>query len=113
MRKRKNKRKNIHHCQFHTFRLFEKIKILMRKEGINVVFSKGQTLQDQQCRLKPKRGRLVKKDVVYMVDCKVCGLSYIGETAQHFNDRAGQHQNCIKNNDRKNGFAMHFKKINW
>ena len=90
--------------------LSEKIQLLMKKEGINVVFSKGQTLQDQLCKLKPKRGKLEKKDVVYMVDCRVCGMSYIGETAQHFCDRVDQHQNCIKNKDKRNGFAMHIKK---
>jgi len=81
----------------------------MRKEGIKVVFSKGQTLADHLCKLKPLKGRLEKKDVVYMVDCKVCGISYIGETSQHFQDRAAQHKNCIKRKDKKNGFAMHVK----
>ena len=45
-----------------------------------------------------------------MVDCKVCGKSYIGETAQRFADRSDQHQRCINSKNRKNGFYMHIKK---
>ena len=88
----------------------ENFQNIMSREGIEVVFMRGQTLQNELCNLKPRRGRLEKKDVVYMVDCKVCGMSYIGETSQKICDRAGQHQYCIKRKNRKNGFYTHIRK---
>jgi len=90
--------------------LAEKFQSIMRKEGIKVVFMKGQTLQNELCKLKPMRGKLEKKDVVYMVGCKICNARYIGETSQKFTDRASQHQRCIKRQNEKNGFYMHIKK---
>ena len=87
----------------------ENFRRIMKKEGIDVIFTKSHTLQNELCHLKPLRGRLERKDVVYMVDCKLCQKSYIGETAQKFSDRAAQHKGCIRNKKRKNGFFMHIK----
>ena len=88
----------------------ERFQNIMRNEGIKVVFMKGKTLENELCNLKPLKGRMERKDVVYMVDCKVCGVSYIGETSQRFSDRCGQHQKCIEKKNRKNGFYMHIRK---
>ena len=63
----------------------------MRAHGVEVVFTKlvSSSLQSELCNLNPPRDRLQRKDVVYKVDCcGECGVSYIGETAQRFTDRA-------------------------
>ena len=52
-----------------------------------------------------------RENVVYMVDCKVCGKSYKDEIAPKFADRSDQDQRCINSKKkRKNGFYMHIKK---
>ncbi|CAM9748677.1 unnamed protein product, partial [Heterosigma akashiwo] len=69
---------------------------LMRTHGVEVVFTKPVSLQSELCNLKNPRDKLQRKDVVYKVDCGECGVSYIGETAQRFTDRAKQHQYCVQ-----------------
>ena len=62
----------------------ETFQTIMKNESIKVVFMKGRTLENELCNLKPPKGKMERENVVYMVDCKVCGEKYIGETAQRF-----------------------------
>ena len=53
-----------------------------------------------------------RKDVIYSIPCKTCGIRYIGETGQYFCDRRSQHQREVRNRKKTNGFYAHLNKNN-
>ena len=70
----------------------ESLQRKLRKVQIGFVPKKRETLYTQLCKLKQKVNFEDCKDVVYSVPCVKCGLRYMGETGQHFNDRRKQHE---------------------
>ena len=94
-----------------------KLKGVLRKANINVVFGKGVTLKDHLCKLKPKKGIDEKKNAIYSIPCADCPLTYTGQTKQRFKKRKAQHQGMVRHGNRKNGIAVHSwdedHKIDW
>ena len=50
------------------------------------------------------------KDVVYLIQCKRCGLQYVGETEQALNERLNSHRSDIKRKNIDKPVAAHFNK---
>ena len=44
--------------------------------------------------------------MIYMIECKTCGIPYIGETSQTLETRIKQHQYCVRSKDTSNGIAQ-------
>lgn len=90
-------------------KMSEKLQKKLRKLNVKLVFKKGQTEGNLIMNAKIKKDTIRRKNVVYRFPCKECDQTYTGETAQIFEDRRGQHQKCVENQDDKNGMAMHVK----
>ena len=58
-----------------------------------------------------------KKGVIYEIPCKDCPCVYIGETGRTSEKRLSEHKAAVKNNDPKNGIAVHSwvnqHQVNW
>ena len=67
----------------------------LRKVQIQFVPTKQETLHTHLCKLKQKLNFEDCKDVVYLVPSVKCGLRYVGETGQYFNDRTKQNKRDI------------------
>ena len=86
----------------------EKLRKELKKEGINLVFKRGQTLGGLICNVKQKRPIERKKDVIYYIPCKHCDEPYIGETKRHWGTRKKEHQASVRRKEvDKNGVANH------
>ena len=88
----------------------ESLQRKLRKVQIGFVPKKRETLYTQLCKLKQKVNFEDCKDVVYSVPCVKCGLRYMGETGQHFNDRRKQHERDVRNKKSTSGLYMHSKR---
>jgi len=75
--------------------------------NIGVTFSKGKTLYNSFCKLKPPCSQDMRKNVIYCLGCKSCSQIYLGETQQWYPDRKYQHQYAVKNQSPTNGIAHH------
>ena len=82
----------------------ESLQRKLRKVQIGFVPKKRETLYTQLCKLKQKVNFEDCKDVVYTVPLVKCGLRYMGETGQHFNDRRKQHERDVRNKKRPVGY---------
>ena len=82
----------------------------LRRLGIGFVPKKKETFYTNLCRLKCRVSFEERKDVIYSIPCKTCGIRYIGETGQHFCDRRSQHQRDVRNRKKTNGFYAHLDK---
>jgi len=74
----------------------EKIKRIAKKHGIEVIFTRGQTLKQK---LSTPRGKKLKKQgVVYSVRCKSkrCKMEYIGETGRQLKIRMKEQKRTPK-----------------
>ena len=87
--------------------LSEKIQTLCKKIGVRTVFKSKGTLRQLLTRVKSKRPTMKKKGVVYKIPCQDCDAVYIGETGRSLQKRLAEHKYAVKNNDRKNGMAVH------
>ena len=81
-------------------------------------FQRGVRLYIHLCKLKQRVELEDRKNVVYAVECKTCGIPYVGETGQHYCDRRRQHQVDVRNKKTTNGISEHLKhiqdhEINW
>ena len=90
----------------------------LRKFNIGYVPKRGETLYTHLCKLKQRVELEDRKNVVYAVECKTCGIPYVGETGQHYCDRRRQHQVDVRNKKTTNGISEHLKhnqdhEINW
>ena len=50
------------------------------------------------------------KNVIYLIECKSCGIKYVGETCQKLKDRLNQHRSDI-NRQQQTTIASHFNNI--
>lgn len=48
------------------------------------------------------------KLVVYLLECRKCGLQYVGQTTQALSTRFGQHRREVENNSNKHFIYQHF-----
>ena len=81
----------------------------LAKEGVNVIFKKGQTLGRYLINGGPPKSDR-KKNIIYKIPCTSCNFCYIGETSQWFDEREKQHKRCVKNCDSNNGIYKHLEK---
>ena len=49
------------------------------------------------------------RDVVYLLQCRKCGLQYVGETEQALNERLNSHRSDINRKSKDKPVAAHFK----
>ena len=49
-----------------------------------------------------------KKNICYLINCKLCNLQYTGETKREFHLRLNSHPNDIKLNQKSTGNVRHF-----
>ena len=82
----------------------------MKKLNVGVIPKKGETLYLNLCKLKQKRDKEDRKDLVYSIPCGTCSVRYVGETGQHYCDRKSQHQREVKNKKTTNAFYSHIKR---
>ena len=75
--------------------------------GVTYTFSKGKTLYNSFCKLKPPCSQDMRKNVIYCLGCKYCSQIYLGETQQWYPNRKHQHQYAVKNQSPTNGIAHH------
>ena len=75
--------------------------------GRETVMSSRSTLRSSLVKVKQPRPDRKKKGVVYEVPCKDCPRVYIGETGRTLKKRISEHKTAVKNNDPKNGIAVH------
>ena len=87
----------------------DRLRKQLAKEGVNVVFRKGQTLGKYLMNGGPPKNNR-RKNVVYKIPCDTCSFCYIGETSQWFDEREVQHKRSMKNCDTNNGIYMHILK---
>ena len=73
---------------------------------MRTIFKSSGILQQALTRLKTKLP-ILKKVVVYKIPCQDCETSYVGETKRSLQKRVTEHKYVVKNNDRKNGIAVH------
>ena len=90
----------------------------LRKFNIGYVPKKGETLYTHLCKLKQRVELEDRKNMIYAVECKTCGIQYVGETGQHYCDRRKQHQVDVKNKKTTNSISEHLRhnldhEINW
>jgi hypothetical protein len=88
----------------------EKVQRCMKKLNIGYVMKCGETIQEKICHMKAPRSFEEKKDVVYAIGCKTCGLRYIGETGQKFTEREKQHQSDVRRGVQTNAIFQHLLK---
>ena len=81
----------------------------LRKFNIGYVPKQGETLYTHLCKLKQRVELEDRKNVICAVECKTCGIQYVGETGQHYCDRRRQHQGDVKNKKTTNGISEHLK----
>ena len=81
----------------------------LAKEGVNVIFKKGQTLGRYLINGGPPKSDR-KKNIIYKIPCTSCNFCYIGETSQWFDEREKQHKRCVENCDSNNGIYKHLEK---
>ena len=98
----------------------EKIKRIAKKHGIEVIFTRGQTLKQKLS--TPRGKKLEKQGVVYSVRCKSkrCKMEYIGETGRQLKIRMKEHETDSKvdfrkksgkkKKDKLSGLSEHLKK---
>ena len=75
----------------------ERLSRELRRINIGVTFSKGKTLYNSFCKLKPPCSQDMRKNVIYCLGCKSCSQIYLGETQQWYPDRKYQQQYAVKN----------------
>ena len=85
----------------------EELQRRLRKLGIGFVPKREETMYTNLCKLKQKVKFEDQKDVIYSVPCTDCKVRYVGETGQHFCDRAKQYQNDIRYKKSTNGIYAH------
>ena len=54
----------------------DRLKRDLKKEGIDIVFSKGITLGKKLCKLSPEVPKEMTKNYIYMKHCKDCDYKY-------------------------------------
>ncbi len=88
-------------------RLLEHIQRICRHIGIRAVFKTHGTLRELLTKVKTPQPDLMKKGVVYRVQCMDCDGSYIGERGRSLRKRLGEHKSAVKRGDESNGIAVH------
>ena len=56
----------------------DKVRSDLAKEGVKMVFKKGQTLEKVLCKSCPRVPKELSKDNIYLKNCTACGGKYIG-----------------------------------
>ena len=87
----------------------DRLRKQLAREGVNVIFKRGQTLGKYLINGGPPKNNR-RKNVVYKITCETCNFCYIGETSQWFDERETQHKRSVKNCDSNNGIYMHILK---
>jgi len=87
----------------------DRLRKQLAREGVNVIFKRGQTLGKYLINGGPPKNNR-RKNVVYKITCETCNFCYIGETSQWFDERENQHKRSVKNCDSNNGIYMHILK---
>lgn len=83
----------------------EKIKRILNKHNINVVFKSGLSLQN--IFNKNKRTDLDKSCVVYEIHCYDCDAKYVGETKRNLKFRIREHKDDLSKGGNKSNVAYH------
>jgi len=87
----------------------DRLRKQLAREGVNVIFKRGQTLGKYLINGGPPKNNR-RKNVVYKITRETCNFCYIGETSQWFDERETQHKRSVKNCDSNNGIYMHILK---
>ena len=92
--------------------IFERLQYDLAREGteVSLLPKSGETVKSMICSIQAKDKIEETSDVIYRINCKTCGKGYIGETAQKFYKRRGQHKGKVRGKDEENGIYMHLKK---
>ena len=81
----------------------------MSKEGVNVVFKKGRTLEKTLCKFCPKTPKELSKDNIYLKKCNKCLSKYIGESGQTLKQRDIGHKSDINTKKTRSGLFKHIQ----
>ena len=81
----------------------------LRKEEIDVIFSKGPTLEKKLCKLTPKIPIEMSKDNIYRKHCTECTATYIGESGLTMKQRDTLHRSDIKTGKTRCALYTHMK----
>ena len=65
----------------------ERIRRELSKEGVNVAFKKGRTLEKTLCKFRPKTPKELSKDNISLKKCNKCSSTYTGESGQTLKQR--------------------------
>ena len=87
----------------------ERIRRELRKEGINVVFKKGRTLEKTLCKFRPKIPKELSRDNIYLKKCNKCSFKYIGESGQTLKQRDIGHKSDINTKKTRSGLFKHIQ----
>ena len=87
----------------------ERIRRELSKEGINVVFKKGRTLEKTLCKFRPKIPKELSKDNIYLKKCNKCSSKYIGESGQTLKQRDIGHKSDINTKKTRSGLFKHIQ----
>ena len=60
----------------------DKVRRDLAKEGVKVVFKKGQTLEKILSKFRPRISEELSKDNIYLKNCTGCSRNNIGESGQ-------------------------------
>ena len=81
----------------------------LAKEGVKVVFKKGQTLEKVLCKFRPRKPKIRSKDNTYLKNCTECSSKYIGESVQTLKQRDTGHKSDIKSKKTRSRLFKHIR----
>ena len=85
----------------------EKIGPICHPLRVRVICRSQHILRQALMKVKSARPDNRKKGIVYEIPCTDCDCMYIGETSRYLEMRLKEHKYMVKNNDTKNGVAVH------
>ena len=80
-------------------KLSEKLKLILLRHGIRIVFKPPQKLSGLLSSFKDAIEPRYRQEAIYKINCSDCDLCYIGETKCWFETRKKEHKRDVKNSD--------------
>lgn len=87
--------------------LSNKIKDIFKELPFNITYYNHSTIRNLFSRLKDKTEVLNDNCLVYKIQCKTCGIQYIGNTVQRMKNRLTQHKSDAKVKPKSCSMANH------